>query len=330
MEISIIIPIYNSALNLERCIDSILNQSFRNFELILINDGSTDASGLICDEYKNKDERVTVIHIKNQGVSHARNLGINIAKNEWIMFVDSDDTLYYKTLEKCMRYAKEEYDLMIFGIELKKENKTIAKYLLNDKIYSLSDYLENINEDYALINFCCPVCKLYRRKIIREYNLFFNEKLSMGEDTDFNINYISKCKIIKTISDPFYTYYRDNANSLFSKPRNDLIEIHQYVYSNFFDLCNEKSTEKAIRKSQIIYNELLIGCLINYVYYQYSYSEFKLELLKLNEDYLFQASLKYINLFQRKMKIICKLFQLKLYFLIYIIIKINVTKKRIS
>ena len=93
-EISIIVPVYNVEKYLTRCIDSILTQTFTNFELILVDDGSTDKSGVICDSYEKKDKRVKVIHKKNQGVSEARNTGLNFAKGKKISFVDSDDYIY--------------------------------------------------------------------------------------------------------------------------------------------------------------------------------------------------------------------------------------------
>ena len=101
--ISIIVPVYNVEKYLEKCIDSILNQSYQNLEIILIDDGSTDNSGSICDEYKKKDQRVQVIHQKNQGQSSARNAGLNIAKGSYIGFVDSDDWIEQNMYEKLYK-----------------------------------------------------------------------------------------------------------------------------------------------------------------------------------------------------------------------------------
>ena len=107
MDISIIVPVYNVEKYLNRCLDSIINQSFINFELILINDGSTDKSGKICDKYAQIDKRVRVIHKKNEGVSLTRNLGINIAKGDYITFIDSDDWIEQDFLKKAIEYIKE-------------------------------------------------------------------------------------------------------------------------------------------------------------------------------------------------------------------------------
>ena len=107
MTVSIIVPVYNVERYLHNCIESILNQTYKDFKLFLINDGSKDNSGHICDEYKEKDSRITVIHQSNQGQSAARNAGINQAETEWILFVDSDDLIHPQMLEYLVRAVDE-------------------------------------------------------------------------------------------------------------------------------------------------------------------------------------------------------------------------------
>ncbi|SEP67390.1 Glycosyltransferase involved in cell wall bisynthesis [Virgibacillus subterraneus] len=115
-DISIIVPIYNSSQYISKCIESIMAQTFRNFELILVNDGSTDHSGQICDQYAEKDSRIIVIHKKNGGVSSARNTGINIAKGEYISFVDGDDWIYSDMYYRLYELCKEtDSDISICG-----------------------------------------------------------------------------------------------------------------------------------------------------------------------------------------------------------------------
>lgn len=104
-QISIIVPVYNSDKCLRRCINSVLSQSFRAWELLLVDDGSTDGSGRICDEYVEKDKRIHVKHKTNSGVSDTRNVGIDIAKGEWIFFLDSDDEIYEDTLTTMVKWS---------------------------------------------------------------------------------------------------------------------------------------------------------------------------------------------------------------------------------
>lgn len=110
--ISIIIPVYNAEKTLSRCVNSILNQTFQDWELLLIDDGSTDRSGELCDEYASKDQRIKVFHKTNGGVSSARNIGLDYAKGEWITFIDSDDYIYDNIFDLIPSYNE---DLLIFN-----------------------------------------------------------------------------------------------------------------------------------------------------------------------------------------------------------------------
>lgn len=324
--ISIIIPIYNSQKSLKRCLESVLSQTYKYFELILINDGSTDDSGRICDSYAEKDKRIIVKHNQNHGVSYSRNYGMDIATGEWLMFIDSDDTIEINTLDTCIKYINTDYDLIMYGLQLKKMNTVLSKYPLKNKEYSIKEFLECINVDYSLINFCCPVCKLYKRSIIKSNQIKFNENLSMGEDTNFNIDYFNYCTKIKTLENLFYTYFRDSEASLFSKKRSDLIEIHQYVYKRFYRLCSKVSTNNAKDSAKVIYNELLIGSLINYIKYGYSYSEYKVEARKIVEDSFFYESLDTSQNYNNKILLLCSLLKHKLYFISYFLLNLFVRK----
>ena len=114
-KISIILPVYNSQNTISMTIDSIIKQTYDNYELIIINDGSSDNSESICLEYANKYKKINYISIENQGVSNARNIGISKATGNYIMFIDSDDEYYENTLETVYRYIKEKYELIVFG-----------------------------------------------------------------------------------------------------------------------------------------------------------------------------------------------------------------------
>lgn len=197
--ISVIVPVYNSEKYLHRCIDSILAQTYTDFELLLIDDGSTDSSGAICDEYARKDSRVRVFHKKNGGVSSARNLGLDNAQGEWITFVDTDDKLYSpRVLFELLKYAK--VDLVVSASCFNYTNRKV-KVQLEDKglikgYQEISGFLtRNLNSAILRV----PWGKLYRKELINQKKVRFNERLTIGEDAIFNIDYFSLVSSIQII-----------------------------------------------------------------------------------------------------------------------------------
>lgn len=206
-KVSVIIPVYNAEKTLHRCVDSVLAQTFTNFELILINDGSIDDSKKICDDYAKKDSRVVIIHKRNGGVSSARNKGIDIAQGEWITFVDSDDCI---TNDFLSSYHYDS-DLYICGV------KTIEDYQINDvpienKITGNKEIGEwfLLNRKKLYIN--TPWCKIFKKEIIINNHLYFDESLIRGEDTIFCYNYICYCKKISLRAKICYHYYCNDNN----------------------------------------------------------------------------------------------------------------------
>lgn len=204
--VSIIIPVYNAQQYIAKCIDSVISQSYINWELILVDDGCTDKSGEICDKYAQKDKRIRVFHKKNGGVSSARNTGILEAVGDWIYFIDSDDFIDFDTLSKSIIKINTEYpDLIVHGL--------VNDYIYNGKSCSLpyktiedNDYKEIIEftDKYGLLK--GPVCKLFRHSIVKENKLFFDESICYGEDTKFSFEYLQKCKSIAFVPEHFYHY----------------------------------------------------------------------------------------------------------------------------
>ena len=207
-EISIIVPVYNVEKYLKRCIDSILNQSFTNFELILVDDGSTDNSGKIIDEYAIKDERIKVIHKENGGQGSARNRGLDIAKGNYIGFVDSDDWIH-KDMYKCMYQiiSEDNTDIVQVG------HNTVEEYT-EDKRCNINDLniicIDNIIEKFAdcnsfeILPLIFPVNKLYRRELWK--NLRFPEG-KFAEDLRIIYKIYDITTKYKIIDYNFYNYY---------------------------------------------------------------------------------------------------------------------------
>lgn len=212
MKISIIIPVYNSEKYLYECLDSVLNQNFTDFEVLLINDGSTDNSGQICDDYAAKDARFKVFHKENGGVSTARNLGLDHAKGEWIAFMDSDDQLKEKYIEELLNSTLyDSVDLVVQGYTAISVDKKRKVSFGNDIVLS-NDYIK-LFEEKEIFKYGYPFSKLFKNQIIRENKLRFPERYSFAEDLSFFLAYLSYCKQIK-FDEKYNYYYVSHPNSL--------------------------------------------------------------------------------------------------------------------
>lgn len=194
--ISIIVPVYKSEEYLKQCIESIQAQTFEDWECILVDDGSPDKSGSICDEYAKKDSRIHVIHKENGGVSSARNIGISYAKGEWIYFIDSDDTLYPNALSLFDIMTGNSVDAIMAGYTVAPEfyDRIILKHV-NSKfcVMSIRDALMEMYKptDFAYQGYIW--CKLFKKSIIEENTLKFNEAIYFNEDRLFIVEYLCKC-----------------------------------------------------------------------------------------------------------------------------------------
>lgn len=215
-KVSVIVPVYNSEQYLARCIESVLNQTFRDFELILVDDGSADKSGIICGEYSAKDSRVKVIHKSNGGASSARNAGLDAAEGKYIMFADSDDYVKSNMISMLLEKMTDDVDLVFSGLE------TIEKgvseiHSAGDDVYSVTDLIgAYAKESFPRNLVCVSVGKLFRNDLIQKHSMRYDESMRYGEDACFNFSYIDKCGKILSISGIGYVYARENENSLTS------------------------------------------------------------------------------------------------------------------
>lgn len=207
-KISIIIPVYNASESLDRCVCSVLEQTYPSFEVVLVDDGSTDGSSAICDRYASEDARVVVIHKTNGGVSSARNAGIDAASGEFLMFLDADDVLSLDALDLM---SAKDADMVMGGFRKVVSGRTsyvrVPKY---DKLYigvgQLCDFFDdNIGKkDCFMLNSSCY--KLYRRQIIMDNGLRFDEALKYGEDKMFVFSYLNHVDSVRTVDSIVYDY----------------------------------------------------------------------------------------------------------------------------
>lgn len=214
-EISVIVPVYKVEMFLSQCIKSILGQSFTDFELLLIDDGSPDLSGEICMEWAKKDSRIRVFHQKNSGVSAARNKGLSEAQGKYVVFVDSDDWVFPNYLEHL--YALAGKGLVMQGYIRCNEDGVLEKEINAPKngkydLYDSETFFKGEDVDYLT----SPWSKIFDLQLIKENRLCFDEQIHYGEDTLFVYSYILCCEFIVTAESADYVY-RKLSSSLSTK-----------------------------------------------------------------------------------------------------------------
>ena len=291
--VTFIIPVFNSELYISRCFESIINQTYANFEVIVINDGSTDNSPIICNEYSDRDERFKIIHIKNGGVSFARNIGIKNATGEFITFIDSDDYIKNDYIETLVYAAcSNKVDLIscgctIFDGNSSYETNSLAGYELNDRlIFSLVDSGMGGTAH----------CKLVRTNLIKQNNVVFNEKLSFREDLLFWCELSRYVHMYSNINYFGYYYYRSESNlSLSSKYDKTQFEKQFWVTYMIDNELNEQKID--IKQINVLLGKDVSRIMISTIKKQIRTKNFSLGTLKVmfdNND--FQKFKKYIQI----------------------------------
>ncbi len=236
--ISIIVPVYNTEKQLRKCIDSILNQTFNEFELILVNDGSTDRSGIICDEYLSLDNRIKVIHQDNYGVSSARNAGLRVSRGDYFCFIDGDDWIESDFLEDGMRtLAKETCDMFLAGY-FYDFNESSSKVAINDTIIGQSSCL-NEKEYIELLrnNYIASSCGIIysKSKLVEQFKL----GIHFGEDLQFVFDYLKTNPQIYASKESYY-HYVYNSDSAVRTIGIKKIEGVLSTYSYLFNYCKDR------------------------------------------------------------------------------------------
>ena len=235
--VSVIVPVYNAEKYLKQCIDSIVEQTYENLEIILVNDGSLDSSGCICDDFATKDQRIKVIHMENAGVSSARNTGLRISDGKYIMFVDADDKITAECIEILVK-AIEQYDVDIaFG---KSFTSDYGKGKMEEAIVWQNDEALRECLRYCISTFSVWA-KLYRKDFIGSTE--FSTNIKVNEDALFMFELCCKKPKVVNISDEIY-YYRPNENSVsrskYSDKFEDILSVaerkYQVVKEHFPDL----------------------------------------------------------------------------------------------
>ena len=249
--VSIIVPIYNAEQYLRRCVDSILNQEYTDYELLLVNDGSTDASGDICEEYGDRDPRVIVIQKENTGVSDSRNRALDRARGKYLQFLDSDDWITPDATRLFVR-AAEEYgcDMIISDFyRVVGERLSTKGDIEEEGVLTREEFAAHMMENPADFYYGVLWNKLYRRDIVEEHNLRMDTDISWCEDFMFNLEYIRYAKVFYALHAPIY-YYVKRKGSLasqginISKTVKMKLNVFEY-YNNFYKhVLEEEDYEK--------------------------------------------------------------------------------------
>lgn len=311
-KVSIIVPIYQAEKYLGECLDSIIKQTYKNIEIILIEDGCSDKSGAICDEYAELDKRIIVCHNKNHGVSYSRNYGIKKAKGKYILFIDSDDSIDKYYVENFIdAITSYDCDIVVCGYEKidiinnNKEKCLINKY---DEIFS-----GLLKDDYYLVEpfLLTPWGKLYKTETIKENNIFFPEDCNIAEDQIFNYQYLRLVKRYLFINKPIYKYFYRNISSL----------TNNREIKNFFSEIKNLKIKKiflrniGVADTERIINENIIALIGLYlIKTTIKYGDFKRYILLLKKYIDFRYSTSKI-----KTKIIMKCLNKNCIFFVYVL-----------
>ena len=247
-KVSVIIPVYNTSKYLHHCLDSVLSQTFAEFEIIIINDGSTDNSLEILREYEAKDNRIVVIDKNNEGVSAARNCGIKVAKGEYIMFCDSDDFVTPNWIEK------------LYEAIYKHPNSWVdCDYYKYDAVKNLvtPNHMKNITSDMVIPNSEYYIyyknqnshsCwnRIYKKDVLYSNNILFPVDISVGEDVLFNIEYIRYCDAFFHVSSELYYWNNDNNMSLSRKEDKKYYDTIKVLYFPRLSVVSQKDKQNFI------------------------------------------------------------------------------------
>lgn len=263
--ISIVVPVYNVEKYLSQCVESILDQTYKNLEIILVDDGSTDKSSIICDDYKLKDNRIKVIHKKNGGLSSARNMGIDATTGDYIMFIDSDD--YYlsnNAISKIVEnLCESNADILTFGLKKYFEDIDLledSKYIFDRNLINFNDKKQTLN--YLVRNnlFIASACnKVIKNQFIKDNDLRFREGF-LSEDIEWSARLIIYSNVIDVLNESFYIY-RQRKSSISKSTKKNKID---FLIKNI-ELCLDYNRKyNSILKESNIIDEYM-----SYVAYQY-------------------------------------------------------------
>ena len=262
VKISIVIPVYNAEKYLDACLSSILEQDMHSYEVILVDDGSTDSSPLICDRYSGTDSRFRTIHKPNGGVSSARNAGISLAQGEYLMFVDSDDALAPDALSLMSSLTKEYPDIVVGGFNIYQGEIPYGTIIPFESEFfpaaGITEFFEATMHRLGEL-FRGPWAKLYRSSLVRKHSLHFDENLSYAEDKLFVYQFLNKVTSAAAVDAPVYEYFRRpgtlSGGKTTARRLDQLLDVVPLYAEAFVTLMNKYPSSKALKK--VFHNDIV-------------------------------------------------------------------------
>lgn len=236
---SVIVPVYNTEQYVAQCIDSVLSQEFRDFELILVDDGSTDSSGIICDQYITGSNAIAVIHKPNGGVSEARNVGLTVARGNYVFFLDSDDFMTRDALSHLSAYIQSHPDADLITcphIRIYANGQTEPRWLpsvSSDSPLPRHEFLSQIHSGTR--GFWSPWENMFRLQVIQRHSIEFDTDLTLGEDVDFFYNFVRSAERFGFLDSPTVNYRADREGSaLRTRSVEGLLDLLGVFRQNFY------------------------------------------------------------------------------------------------
>lgn len=300
LRFSVIVPVYNIEKYLPSCIDSVISQSFHDYELILIDDGSTDSSGLICDSYAQKDKRIKVIHKSNSGPSEARNKGIEIAAGKYIIFLDGDDQLSDGALKVINDSIEDNIDIFFFTHNLLADNEIRLSKIKYDKenikIKNMSDkldliFLQNNINNWSIWN------KVYLTQFIKENNFLHDINAYGCEDFDWVLKTIFCCNYVKAFNKPIINYRIDNYASItHTKHYKRLDNFLNYIIKWNTALDSINIDEKDKQKIKEVFSRQYVSIIGYYCLFDKSEKRKIRNKIKQSKYFFYQSNLKEVKI----------------------------------
>ncbi len=334
--VSVVVPIYNVEKYLNRCIESIVNQTYKNLEIILVDDGSTDNSSLICDEWCTKEERISVIHKENEGAGMARNSGINKAVGEYIFFFDSDDYIDCNTVEKCIDNAiLNKSDVVVFGRKEVLENgseKIVEFFPKEKKFYGDEIYNKLLPEMFShKCGFGLSCCsKMFKLSVINDNKVRFkSEREILSEDSYFLLELFHKIKTVSILPEYFY-YYCERFSSFSHTYTKDKQKNNDVFLSKCIKYVKENNLNKKIIPHIIArYHTYSISVMKEILTANLTENEKREKLFNIFNSHFFRNTLKYVAFKNENIRIQIFLISIKfrLYFLSLYILSYKVKYK---
>ena len=320
--VTIIVPIYNVEKYLDRCVQSVVSQTYKNIEIILVDDGSPDNCPTKCDEWAKKDSRIRVIHKQNEGLGMARNTGIDNAKGKYVFFFDSDDYVDVEIVEKCVLSAeKYSSDAVVYGrCDVYEDGRIVKKELNSTK---------SIFIDQDIINELLPAMftydmgfgisawgKMFSLEVFKRFDMrFASEREIISEDAYFALEFFSRISVVSIVNESLYFYYK-RADSLSRSFREDRFEKINVFYKTSINYINMKNLPgKVIAHFTVRYHMYVISAMKQLLASDWAKVEKKTHLNAILRDETLHFSLTkdVFRVHKNKMRLFFKLLRLKLY-----------------